>query len=100
MGITFVHFNKIIVMKTLTESFEEFASNGLNIHLKELATSYSNEKPGKDVMQEAYRIHKNLYSAELDEEIEKLVHPGNVWVKGELDNLKNDFLSKLVLTDR
>jgi exonuclease VII large subunit len=40
--------------------------------------------------------HQKIYSQELDEKIKYLLNDrGNVWLKGELENLKHTYVTKL-----
>jgi exonuclease VII large subunit len=42
--------------------------------------------------------HQKIYSQELDEKIKYLLNdPGNVWLKGEMENLKHTYVAKFSL---
>ena len=87
-------------MNTLTELFTEFAAAGLDIHIKELSTRYNNQSIDEEAIRDAYRVHKIIYSAELDEKIASLNNSKNVWLMGELNNLKQSYLNKLQFTSQ
>ena len=80
------------------QQFENFAQERLSNHLAELNTRYENEKPGKEVLQQGYREHREIFNKELDEKIQSLLSSeSNSQLKGELVNIKDTYLSKLHL---
>ena len=71
---------------------------GLSNHLVELKMRYENEKPDKQESQQAYRAHREIFNKELDEKIQSLLSSeSSKWLKGEMENTKDAFLSKLHL---
>ena len=80
------------------QQFENFAQERLSNHLAELNTRYENEKPDKDVLQQAYREHREIFNKELDEKIKSLLSSeSNSRLNGELENIKDSYLPKLHL---
>ena len=78
--------------------FENFGQERLSNHLAELNTRYENEKPDKDVLQQAYREHREIFNKELEEKIQSLLSSeSNSQLKGELINIKDTYFSKLHL---
>ncbi|MEO6133830.1 MAG: hypothetical protein ABIP35_01680 [Ginsengibacter sp.] len=88
-------------MESKTEAvqqFEQFAKERLSNHLAELNTRYENEKPYKEVLQQAYQAHREIFNKELDEKIQSLLSSeSNSQLKGELINMKYTYFSKLHL---
>jgi vacuolar-type H+-ATPase subunit H len=91
-------------MENKTESvqqFEQFAKERLGNHLAELNTRYENEKPGKEVLQQAYKGHREIFKKELDEKIQSLLSSeNNSGLKENLENIKDTSLSKLELKNQ
>jgi hypothetical protein len=79
--------------------FHQFAEDRLKNHFEELKTRYENESLGSDrLKRQAYMDHQKIYSQELDEKIKYLLNdPGNVWLKGEMENLKHTYVAKFSL---
>jgi hypothetical protein len=82
------------------EVFHQFAEDKLKNHLAELNTRYQNEPLGsKELKQEAYEDHQKIYAQELEEKIQSLLSTeNNAWLKGELENIKHSYITKLSLT--
>jgi hypothetical protein len=91
-------------MENKTESiqqFEQFAKERLRNHLAELNTRYENEKPGKELLQQAYKEHREIFTKELDERIQSLLSSeNNSGLKENLENIKDTSLSKLELKNQ
>ena len=91
-------------MENKTESvqqFEQFAKERLSNHLAELNTRYENEKPGKEVLQQAYQAHRKIFIKELDEKIQSLLSSeSNSGQKENLENIKDTYLSKLQIKNQ
>ena len=80
------------------QQFEQFAKERLNNHLAELNTRYENEKPGKELLQQAYKEHREIFKKELSEKIQSLLSSeSNSELRKELENKNDDYLSKLTL---
>ncbi len=80
------------------QQLEQFAQERLSNHLAELNTRYGNEKPEKQELQEGYQAHREIFNKELDEKIQSLLSSeSNIQLKGELKNIKDNYLSKLHL---
>ncbi len=80
------------------QQFEQFAKERLSNHLAELNTRYENEKIDKQTLQQAYREHQKIYDKELDEKVQSLLSSeSKSSLKGELENIKDTYLSKLHL---
>lgn len=78
--------------------FENFAQERLSNHLAELNTRYENEKPDREVLLQGYQAHREIFNKELDEKIQSLLSSeSNTQLKGELKNIKDNYLSKLHL---
>ena len=78
------------------KEFEQYSEDKLKNHLSELNTRYENEKPGKDVLQQAYQAHREIFNKELDEKIQSLLSSeSSVGLKENLENMKDTYLSKL-----
>ncbi len=87
--------------KDTVKEFEQYAEGKLKNHVAELNTRYENEKIGKQTLQQAYRQHQKIYDNELDEKIQSLLSAeSNSWLKGELENIKDTYLSKLNLNNQ
>lgn len=83
------------------QQFEQFAKEGLSNHLAELNTRYENEKPGKEVLQQAYKEHREIFTKELDERIQSLLSSeSNSGLKENLENIKDTYLAKLPLKNQ
>lgn len=80
-------------------AFKQFAEKELKNHIAELNTRYQNEPlASKKLNQEAYEAHQKIYNQELEEKIQSLLsEKNNVVLKGELENLKREFVQKLVI---
>jgi len=79
-------------------SFKQFAEKELKNHLAELNTRYENESLGsKEVKQQAYKEHQKIYSQELEDKIQSLLSVEDLRLKDELENLKDEFVTKLTL---
>ena len=91
-------------MENTTEAvqqFEQFAKKRLSNHLAELNTRYENEKPGKEVLQQAYQAHRKIFIKELDEKIQSLLSSeSNSGQKENLENIKDTYLSKLQIKNQ
>lgn len=80
------------------EVFHQFAEDRLKNHFEELKTRYQNEKlASAELKQQAYKEHQEIFSKELDEKIQSLNKENNAWLKGELENLKHVYITKLDL---
>ncbi|MEO6289550.1 MAG: hypothetical protein ABIO76_06500 [Ginsengibacter sp.] len=76
--------------------FEAFATERLNNHQAELNTRYDNEAIDKETLEKAYSQHREIFSTELDEKIQAFsTGQKDQWIKTELQNQKNNYLSKL-----
>ncbi len=83
------------------KEFEQYAEDKLKDHVAELNTRYENEKIDKQTLQQAYWEHQKIYDKELDEKIQFLLSAeSNSWLKGELENIKDTYLSKLDLSSQ
>ncbi len=80
------------------QEFEQFAKERLSNHLAELNTRYENEKPGKELLQQAYKEHREIFKKELSEKIQSLLSSeSNSGLKEDLENKNDEYLSKLEL---
>lgn len=81
------------------KSFRQFAEDRLRNHFYELNTRYQNERLASDQLKlDAYHEHQKIFSDELDEKITDLLsEKDNAWLKGELENIKRDYLNQLDL---
>jgi len=78
------------------ETFRQFGEAELKNHLAELNTRYQNEALGsRELLQQAYEEHQKIYSNELDKKIQSLLQQDNPWLKGELENVKHQYMNKL-----
>ena len=78
------------------QQFEQFAKERLGNHLAELNTRYENENPGKEVLQQAYRAHREIFSKELDAKIQSILSSeSSGGLKENLAKIKDTYLSKL-----
>ena len=78
------------------KEFEQYSEDKLKNHLAELNTRYENEKPGKEVLQQAYLAHREIFNKELDEKIQSILSSeSNGGLKENLENMKDNYLSKL-----
>lgn len=85
----------------VVQQFEQFAKERLSNHLAELNTRYENEKPDKEVLQQAYKEHHKIINKELDEKVQSLLSSeSNSGLKEELENIKGTYLSKLHLKNQ
>jgi vacuolar-type H+-ATPase subunit H len=83
------------------EQFEQFAKERTNNHLAELNTRYENEKPDKELLQQAYMKHREILEKELDEKIQSLLSSeSNSGLKENLDKIKASYLAKLELKNQ
>ena len=83
------------------QQFEQFAEKTLSNHVAELNTSYENKKIDKQTMQQAWWEHQKIYEKELDEKVQSFLSAeSNSQLKGELENIKNTYLSKLNLNNQ
>lgn len=83
------------------QQFEQFAKDRLSNHLAELNTRYENEKPGKELLQKAYKEHREIFKKELEEKIQSLLSSeNNSGMKENLENIKDNYLSKLQLKNQ
>ncbi|MEP6626400.1 MAG: hypothetical protein ABJA32_00400 [Ginsengibacter sp.] len=83
------------------ELFEQFAKEKTNNHLSELNTRYENEQPDKELLQQAYTEHREIFKKELDEKIHSLVSSeSNSGLTENLDKIKASYLSKLELKNQ
>ena len=83
------------------QQFEQFVKERLSNHQAELNTRYENEKPGKEVLQKAYKEHLKIFNKELDEKIQSLLSSeSNSGLKENLENIKDTYLSKLQLKNQ
>jgi hypothetical protein len=91
-------------MENKTDSvhqFEQFAVKTLSEHVGELNTRYENEKIDKQTIEQAWREHQKIYHRELDEKIQTFLSAeSSSQLKGELENIKHTYLSKLKLTSQ
>lgn len=85
-----------------TQMFQQFAEDRLKNHLAELNTRYENERlASQELKQRAYRDHQKIYEKELDEKMDSLLsHENNEWLKGELENLKHNYVGQLALNNK
>ena len=83
------------------EVFHQFAEDKLKNHLAEQNTHYQNEPLGsKELKHQAYEEHQQIYAQELEDKLQSLLSPeNNAWLKGELENLKHNYISKLSLNN-
>jgi hypothetical protein len=80
------------------QQFEQFAKERLSNHQTELNTRYENEKPGKELLQQAYKEHREIFRKELSEKIKSVLSSeSNNGLKEELENKNDEYLSKLEL---
>jgi hypothetical protein len=80
---------------TYQHQFRQFAEDRLQTHLLELKTRYGNQSPGSfELIQNAYKEHKKIFSKELDKKIDDLSIENNPWQKQELIDLKGEFESR------
>lgn len=78
------------------KEFEQFCEDKLKNHQAELNTRYENEKPGKEVLQQAYQAHRVIFKRELDEKIQSILSAESIdGLKENLVNIKDTYLSKL-----
>ncbi len=78
------------------QQFEQFAKEKTNNHLSELNTRYENEQPDKELLQQAYMEHREIFKKELDEKIQSLISSeSNSGQKENLEKMKAAYLSKL-----
>ncbi|MEO5909079.1 MAG: hypothetical protein ABIR50_06125 [Ginsengibacter sp.] len=83
------------------QKFEQFAKDRLSNHLAELNTRYENEKPGKELLQQAYKEHREIFKKELSEKIKSLLSSeSNSGLKEELENKNDEYLSNLELKNQ
>ena len=83
------------------QQFEQFAKERLSNHLAELNTRYENEKPGKELLEQAYKEHREIFKKELSEKIRSLLSSeSNSGLKEELENKNDEYLSKLELNNQ
>lgn len=84
-----------------TRQFQQFAESKLNNHIAELNTRYENERLGsEEVKRRAYRDHREILEQELDDKINSFFsHEKNEWLRGELQNLKHEYLDKLSINN-
>lgn len=83
------------------QQFEKFAEETQSNHVAELNTRYENEKVDKQTLQQAYREHYKIYEKELDEKVQSLLSAeSNSQLKGELEKIKETYLSKLNLNNQ
>jgi vacuolar-type H+-ATPase subunit H len=83
------------------EQFEQFAKERTNNHLAELNTRYENEQPDKELLQQAYRDHREILKKELDDKIQPLLSSErNSGLKENLDKIKASYLAKLELKNQ
>ena len=83
------------------QQFEQFAKERLRNHLAELNTRYENERPSKELLQQAYKEHREIFKKELDEKIQSLLSSeNNSGLTENLDNIKDTSLSKLELKNQ
>lgn len=83
------------------QQFDEFAEATRKNHIAELNTRYENEKVDKQTIQQAWWEHQKIYEKELDEKIQSLLSAeSNSQLKGELENAKHAYLSKLNLNNK
>ncbi len=81
------------------EVFHQFAEDELKNHFAELSTRYENEPLGsKELKRQAYEAHQKIYNEELEEKIQSLLSTENNGdLKGELEDLKRTYVTKLSL---
>ena len=84
-------------MKEPAEEFREFADKRLHSHIQMLSTEYDRRSIDPDVIREAYRTHRKIYSTELEAKIQSIMPDDNPWMKGELENSKKSYEEKLNL---
>ena len=85
----------------VVQQFVQFAKDRLSNHLAELNTRYENEKPGKELLQQAYKEHREIFKKELSEKIKSLLSSeSNSGLKEELENKSEEFLTKLELKNQ
>ena len=78
------------------KEFEHFCEDKLKNHLAELNTRYENAKPGKEVLQQAYQAHRDIFKKELDEKIQSILSAeSSDGLKESLVNIKDTYLPKL-----
>ena len=83
------------------QQFEQFAKERLSNHLAELNTRYENKKPDKEVLQQAFKEHREILNKELDEKIQTLLSSeSNSGMKEDLGNIKDIYISKLQLKNQ
>jgi len=82
------------------EIFVQFAEEKLKNHLSELNTRYwyeGQERVSEDTRRNAYYDHRRIFERELDEKMGSLLSDeNNSWLKGDLDNAKQNYLDKLL----
>jgi hypothetical protein len=80
------------------QHFDQFAKERLSNHLAELNTSYENEKPGKEMLLQDYKEHREIFKKELNEKIQSfLSSESNSEFNENLENIKAPSLLKLEL---
>lgn len=78
------------------KEFEHFCEDKLKNHQAELNTRYENEKPGKEVSQQAYEAHRVIFKKELDEQVQSILSAeSSDGLKENLVNIKDTYLPKL-----
>jgi predicted DsbA family dithiol-disulfide isomerase len=83
------------------KEFEQYAEVKLKNHIAELNTRYENEKPDKEVLRQAYQAHREIFNKELDEKVQSLLSSeSNGRLIGDLENIKDTYLSKLHLKNQ
>lgn len=96
LSLQILNVYKLSKMNTPIEEFKKYAEDRLKNHIAELSTKYNNEEAGtKEQIEEAYRVHKGIFGIEMAEKITALVEKENPWLNGELENIKENFESKL-----
>lgn len=51
-------------------NFEQYAESRLQENIAELNTRYENEKIDKEILDQAFNIHKKMYSQDFDKEMQ------------------------------
>jgi superoxide dismutase len=78
------------------EDFRSFAKKELKNHLLELKTKYQNREPAsKDIKQEAYREHRQIFVKKLTEKMEAILADENRFLQPALNEIKEKYVQEL-----
>ena len=78
--------------------FEQYAESRLKENIAELNTRYENEKIDRETLDQAFEVHRKMYTQDLDGKIQHLLNGENNDVnKVNMDEIKNNYLQKFDL---